>query len=113
MPRHTLSIGPITIVLSALWTIWIFVFVPTQITSYGTECSQLQSLTKSAQPEFISSCVQVMSAQAPEGTLSRLLLTTCAALVLLSVVIWLRERKLLAAQALQTTEARTSDKSNP
>ncbi len=113
MPRHTLLMGPNMVVLSVLWTIWIFVFVPTQITSYGTECSQLQSFTKSAQPEFISRCVQVMAAQAPEGTLSRLLLTTCAALVLLSIVIWLRERGLLAAKTLQSTEIRTSDKSKP
>src|SRR5205814_7538818 len=113
MSRHTPLMGPLTVVLSVLWTISIFVFVPTQITSYGSECSQLQSITKSAQPEFISRCVQVMAAQAPEGTLSRLLPTTCAALVLLSIAIWLRERKFLAAQALQSTEIRTSDQTKP
>jgi hypothetical protein len=85
MPRPTHPMGPYALTFSILWILWIVVFVPTQITSYGSECGELQVLAGTNQPNFVAQCVRTMD-PGPQTTLTRLLLVTCIVLVLLSIV---------------------------
>ena len=81
-------------IASTIWLAWIAVFLPTLSVSSLKACAELRALAQTHEKAFMDQCMQTMD-RGPEKASVLMLVVTCLVLIVVSAVMWLRERKLV------------------
>ena len=92
MPKKTYRFGGYATLVSVLWLLWVVVFLPSQAISGHEQCRDLQELAGTHKSTFDEQCVRMMR-EVSDSVAPKLLIVSCVALAILSLGLWIQERR--------------------
>jgi hypothetical protein len=81
--------------LSATWMLWIAMFLPMLDRTFEESCMELQKVTQIVGQDFGSQCIQTMGGNELATVAIRILVVTCAILIIVSIAMWIRKKRLV------------------
>jgi hypothetical protein len=94
MAKPAIRLGTYVVTISTLWVVWVLQYLPTQSVSAASLCAKLTAEAQLSGGSFTPKCESLIP-DSPDRQVVLLLIITCAALFLVSLMLLLRERNLI------------------